>query len=173
MSITILRAGALAALLTLGAAVIPQASAQSAATPTATTAAGPTRPSYVRPDLDLKWLAADGTVNYPPHDGFAGKPHHKTLRPGVLIDRFGGSGRYFSPKGEPFDARALPSVCAAQIYTVYKVLKPLIVESGKAVPWFDEPGGAMQYETKEPSANLVKEHVIEPVANGGPAPCGG
>jgi|HubBroStandDraft_1064217.scaffolds.fasta_scaffold00272_8 hypothetical protein len=132
----------------------------------------PIRPSWVRPDLDLHWLAADGSVQYPPNDGFLGTPVQSTLQPGRLIDRFGGSGRYFSPKGEPFGARALPSVCEAQTYTVYRVVKPLPVESGKAVPWFDEPGGATQYETQEASAALVSEGVLVPVPDAGPAPCG-
>jgi hypothetical protein len=133
--------------------------------------AAPARPSWVRPDLDAHWIAANGTVQYPPNDGFDGEPVHSTLQPGRLIDRFGGSGRYFSPKGEPFDARALPSVCAMQPYTVYRVVKPLPVTSGKAVPWFDEPGGATQYETDEPSAALVTEHFLEPLPDPGPAPC--
>jgi hypothetical protein len=131
----------------------------------------PARPSWVRPDLDAHWLGPNGQVEYPPNDGFDGAPVHSTLQPGRLIDRFGGPGRYFSPKGEPFDARALPSVCQVQIYTVYRVLKPLPVASGKAVPWFDEPGGATQYETDESSADLVAGHVLEPVPDPGPAPC--
>jgi hypothetical protein len=134
-------------------------------------AIAPARPAWVRPNLDAHWIAADGTVQYPPNDGFDGPPVHSTLQPGRLIDRFGGSGRYFSPKGEPFDARALPSVCEVQTYTVYRVVMPLPVTSGKAVPWFDEPGGATQYETDEPSAALVTEHFLEPLPDPGPAPC--
>jgi hypothetical protein len=131
----------------------------------------PARPDWVRPDLDARWIGTDGEVRYPPDDGFDAPPVHSTLQPGRLIDRFGGSGRYFSPKGEAFPARALPTLCEILVYTVYRVLKPLPVASGKAVPWFDEPGGATQYETDEPSLALVAEHVIEPVPNAGPAPC--
>ena len=40
-----------------------------------------------------------------------------------------------------------------------------------AAPWFGEKGGATQYETDEPSAVLIDEHVLEPVPNAGPAPC--
>jgi hypothetical protein len=145
-----------------------------ATAPAAQTAAAPVpvRPTWVRPDLALHWLAADGTVQYPPNDGCDGPSVRSTLQPGRLIDRFGGSGRYFSPKGEPFDERALPSVCRAQVYTVYRVVKPVQVVSCKAAPWFDEPGGATQYETDEPSAALVAEHVLEPVPDAGSAPCG-
>jgi len=132
----------------------------------------PVRPPGLRPDLDAHWFAADGKVQYPPDDGFDAPPVHSTLQPGRLIDRFGGSGRFFSPKGEPFPARALPTLCEIQIYTIYRVLRPLPVASGKAVAWFDEPGGATQYETDEPSAELVDEHVLEPLPNAGPAPCG-
>jgi hypothetical protein len=131
----------------------------------------PVRPDWVRPDLDLKWLATDGQLQDPPNDGFDAPPVHSTLQPGRLIDQFGGPGRYFSPKGEPFPQRALPSICETQAYTVYRVLKPLPVASGKAVPWFDQPGGATVYEADERSDALIVEHVIEKLPNPGPAPC--
>jgi hypothetical protein len=142
------------------------------AAPPAAIVAAPVRPTGLRPDLDARWFAADGRLQYPLDDGFDAAPVHSTLQPGRLVDRFGGSGRFFSPKGEPFPARALPTLCELQVYTVYRVLKPLPVASGKAAPWFDEPGGATQYETDEPSAALVDQHVLEPLPNAGPAPCG-
>jgi hypothetical protein len=144
-----------------------------AAPPVAEAAAAPpapVRPAGIRPDLDPRWIAADGSLRTPPNEGFVGTPVRSTLQPGRLIDQFGG-GRFFSPKGEPFAARALPGVCWTEAYTVYRVLKPLPVASGAAVAWFDEPGGATQYEADEPAAALVDEHVLEPVPEAGPAPC--
>src|SRR5579859_8131831 len=85
------------------AAPPPVAAAPAVAAPPA---AAPVRPPGLRPDLEAHWFAADGTVQYPPDDGFDATPVHSTLQPGRLIDRFGGSGRFFSPKGEPFDERA-------------------------------------------------------------------
>lgn len=129
------------------------------------------RPAWASPDLDLKSPSPAGPVEPPPNDGFDAPPVHSTLQPGRLIDQFGGPGRYFSPKGEPFPARSLPSVCESQAYTLYRVLKPLPVASGKAVPWFDQPGGGTLYETDERSDALVAEHMLEPLPDPGPAPC--
>src|SRR5580658_6394107 len=92
-------------LLVLLAFVACAVDARAQAPAGAPAATAPARPSYVRPDLDTKWLAADGSVKYPANDGFVGKPKHITLKPGKLVDRFGGtSGHFFSPKGEKFDA---------------------------------------------------------------------
>lgn len=92
----------------------------------------------------------------------------------MLLDRFGSTGgRFFSPQGAPYGARALPYVCPAQVYTVYKVDGPLVVQSGTAAPWFGEPGGAIQYKTSETAAQLLAERKIETAPDPGPAPCDG
>jgi hypothetical protein len=132
----------------------------------------PARPPGLRPDLDDRWIGPDGQVRVPlENDGFNAVPVQSTLQPGRLIDQFGGPGRIFSPKGEPFAQRALATQCEAQPYAVYRVLTPLPVTSGKAAAWFDQPGGATRYETDQPAAALVAQHVLEPVPDPGPPPC--
>lgn len=148
---------------------------QPAPPPSSAGAASPTAPlpANVRPDLDRQWLDAAGALRWPPNDGFAEAPMAIVLPPGLLIDRFGGdTGRFFSPKGASFDARALPSACEKQRYTVYRIALPLLVWTGKAARWFDEPGGATQFETDATASLLLMDHVIEPVQTHGAAPCG-
>jgi hypothetical protein len=124
-------------------------------------------PVNFRADLVPKWLScADGKANvkWPPDDGFAAAPTTRTLALGDVIDRFGSEGgNFFSPKGESFDSRAVPYVCRQMDYRIYQVRKPIAVKAGKAAPWFDEPGGAEQYETTEPAYKLLAEGVLAPV----------
>ena len=124
-------------------------------------------PVNFRADLTPKWMTcADGKANvkWPPNDGFAAPPATRTLALGDVIDRFGSEGgTFFSPRGQSFDARAVPYVCRQMDYRVYQVRKPIKVKAGKAAPWFDEPGGAMQYETAEPAYKLLAEGDLAPV----------
>lgn len=128
--------------------------------------------STLRPDLASQWRDPSGNIRWPSHDGFAATPVLLVLPPGVLIDRFGSDyGRFFSPKGAAFKARALPYVCASLVYRVYRLDQPLLAWTGTAAPWFDEPGGATQLETDATAAQLLADHVIEPVADPSAAPC--
>ncbi len=141
--------------------------------------AAPALPPHLRRALYPKWIDAKAEITWPPNDGYAAPPVAQTLPAGTLIDRFGGEGgTFFSPKGESFAARAVPYVCERMTYTVYRVAKPLVVLAGKAAPWFDEPGGAVQYRTEEPAFKLRLAGMIETAANDNspdgtfPAPCG-
>jgi hypothetical protein len=146
-----------------GCAMAPAVPAPAPAAPTAT----------LRPDLAGQWKTPAGGINWPGHDGFAQTPVLIILPPGLLIDRFGSDyGRFFSPKGASFAARALPYVCPSLVYRVYKLDQPLLAWSGTAAPWFDQPGGATQLETDATAAQLLADHVIEPVTDGGAGPCG-
>jgi len=146
-----------------GCALAPAAPASAPAAPAAA----------LRPDLASQWRTPAGGINWPPHDGFTQAPVLIVLPPGLLIDRFGSDyGRFFSPKGASFAARALPYVCPSLVYRVYKLDQPLIAWSGTAAPWFDQPGGATQLETDATAAQLLADHVIEPVADSGTGPCG-
>lgn len=129
-------------------------------------------PPNVRPDIDHKWITADGGILWPPADGFAAPPTPVVLPAGTLIDRFGtDGGTFFSPKGASFAARALPYVCDRLTYKVYITDKPLLVWTGKALAWFDQPGGATQFQTDETAAGLQSDGIIEPVNPPGAAPC--
>ena len=121
-------------------------------------------PTNLRWDLVPKWIAWDGakaTITWPPNDGCAAAPVTEVVPTGTLIDRFGSEGgTFFSPKGESFKSRAVPYVCKAMDYRVYKVLQPLTVKGCKAAPWFDEPGGAKQVQTADPAYKLVAAGTI-------------
>ena len=145
----------------------------------AAAASAPSRPassapqtSTLRPDLSSQWRDPSGAIKWPGHDGFTATPVLMVLPPGLLIDRFGSDyGRFFSPKGAAFKARALPYVCASLVYRVYKLDQPLLAWTGTAAPWFDEPGGATQLETDATAAQLLADRVIEPVSDPAAAPC--
>ena len=145
----------------------------------AAAASAPSRPassapqtSTLRPDLGSQWRDPSGAIKWPGHDGFTATPVLMVLPPGLLIDRFGSDyGRFFSPKGAAFKARALPYVCASLVYRIYKLDQPLLAWTGTAAPWFDEPGGATQLETDATAAQLLTDRVIEPVADPAAAPC--
>jgi hypothetical protein len=118
------------------------------------------RPGWVRPELAATWLDGGG-VRWPPDDGFRGAAVPIVLPAGVLLDRFGAdTGRFLSPKGAAFRARALPSVCAGQPYSVFRVASPLPVWIGKAAGWFDEPGGATQVQVDATVAQLLADGVL-------------
>lgn len=116
------------------------------------------RPANARPDLGAQWLDENGRYRFPPNDGFKGTPQDVTLAPGTMIDRYGQpGGRFLSPVGTPYGARALPYDKAKMDYHVYEVRAPLPVKAGEIVPWFDEPGGGTQYMTAAPVTQLIAE----------------
>lgn len=130
-------------------------------------------PPEVRHGADPQWYDAGGNLRWPPDDGFAAAPVAVVLPPGMLLDRFGSpGGRFFSPQAAPYDARALPYMCQDQVYTVYRVDRPLPANAGTAAPWFGEPGRAIQYQTAETAAQMLADHTIEALPDPGPAPCG-
>ena len=88
---------------------------------------------------------ADGGWEWPKNLGFAEDPIKNTLPVGTKLDRYGGpDGSFLSPKGTPFDQRALAPGSKAGGYYEYEVLKPLPVIQGKIAPAFNEPGGGTQ-----------------------------
>ncbi len=118
----------------------------------------------LRPDLAVQWVDAKGAINWPPADGFAGAPQPVVLPPGMLLDRFGSPyGRFFSPKGADYQARALPYTCDKLAYTTYRVKAPILAWTGRAAPWFDQSGGATQFQTDATAAQLVADQSLEPV----------
>ena len=103
-----------------------------------------------------KWTNPDGSVKYPPNNGFEGAPTQDTLQPGTVVDRYGAeTGRYASPQGAPFANRSLPPGTNANSYNAYEVIKPINVQSGTVAPWFDQPGGGLQYQFSQSINDLV------------------
>lgn len=94
-----------------------------------------------------KWTNPDGSINWPDHDGFSeGIKERITLQPGEVVDRYGNpTGSFVAPEGTPFVERSLFPGSETRTYNRYKVNKPVEVDAGTAAPWFDQPGGGMQY----------------------------
>ena len=83
--------------------------------------------------VDPRWVKADGSIDWPPNNGFVGMPETKTLQPGTQIDRYrSNEGDFLSPAGTPFDQRSLPNSKANDTFQTFEVVKPLPVNSGEA-----------------------------------------
>ena len=109
-----------------------------------------------RPDLRVLWLQKDCRYWFPQRAGFAGRPKAIVLRRGIVIDRFGQpGGNFLAPADTSYMGRAVPYDRLKMPYYRYEVVKPLRVQAGKAAPWFDQPGGGMQYKTAVPVKALV------------------
>jgi hypothetical protein len=129
-------------------------------------------PPETRPDIAAQWRDGNGNLRWPPNDGAAGTITPVVLSPGMVIDRFGcEGGNYFSPRGAAFTARALPYVCVSAPYFTYRVVRPVVAWTAKAAPWFDQKGGATQFQTDASVAQLLADGVIEKVAADKPT-CG-
>ena len=116
------------------------------------------RPANARADLDSRWIDTNGRYIFPPNDGFSTPAVDMTLVPGTQIDRYGQpGGRFLAPTGTPYEARALPYDKTKMDYYRYEVLKPLLVKAGMITPWFDQPGGGVQYKSDKPVQQLIDE----------------
>lgn len=103
-------------------------------------------------------------IVWPPNRGFAGTPAQATLRPGAIVDRYGGSsGTFLAPEATPFAMRSLPASSATKPLNVYKVLKPIEVDAGKVAPWFGQPGGGMQYDLPKTVQELIESGHLEKI----------
>jgi hypothetical protein len=105
-------------------------------------------PWNARPDLRMLWLQTDCRYWFPQRDGFAGRPKTVVLRAGTMIDRFGQpTGNFLAPAEASYMGRAVPYDRLKMPYYRYEVVRPVRVQAGKAAPWFDQPGGGIQYKT--------------------------
>jgi hypothetical protein len=121
-------------------------------------------PWNARPDLRMIWLQADCRYAFPPRDGFTARPRIIVLRPGTLIDRFGQpTGNFLAPADASYMGRAVPYDRLKMPYYRYAVVKPLRVQAGKAAPWFDQPGGGIQYKTEVRVQDLVAKGSLKQV----------
>ena len=126
---------------------------------TSVPASGGGWPAYLRGDLVPEWITLN--IRWPANDGCVEPPKHERLVPGTLIDRFGSeNGTFFSPKGEKFGARSVPYVCRKMEYRIYRVIRPLDVETCTIAPWFGEIGGGLQNKTEKPARALVADGTL-------------
>ncbi len=110
---------------------------------------------------DSNWFDSEGNSKWPSNYGFDGEPSTKTLQPGTVIDRYGSeTGKFVTPEGTPYANRALPPGSETKPYNAYEVVKPIEVQSGKIAPWFDQPGGGIQYQFNQSIEELINsEHL--------------
>ncbi len=109
-----------------------------------------------------KWLDKNGKYIWPPNDGFVDTPVKKVFKPGEKFDRYGSKDGFFTaPIGTPFEMRSLPREYELKKYHVYEVVKPFEVLEGKAAPWFDQPGGGIQYKMPKTIKELINEGYIK------------
>ena len=95
---------------------------------------------------NANWKKPDGSTWWPDNDGFLESPIMTTLQPGTKIDRYGNvTGKFAAPEGTPFQNRSLAPGSEKSPYNIYEVIKPFDVLSGIVAPWFDQPGGGIQY----------------------------
>lgn len=97
-----------------------------------------------------------------PNNGFLGEKRLETLKPGTMIDRYGGSnGRFASPPGTPIEARALSPTERSMPPTTYVVVKPVKAWVGQARPWFNQSGLGTQYLFRVRLQKLIDKGYIE------------
>ena len=102
-----------------------------------------------------------GSINWPQHDGFDGVPKNVILEPGTKIDRYGSDyGTFTSPEGIPYEQRAVAPGTDLKPYSVFEIVEPLEVKAGKVAPWFNEPGGGIQYLLPNSVDKLLDDNII-------------
>ena len=102
-----------------------------------------------------------GSINWPKNDGFESTPIDEVLQPGTRIDRYGSDfGSFTSPEGIPYEMRAVAPGTKLKPYSVFEVVEPINVKAGKIAPWFDEPGGGIQYLLPDTVDELLDAGVL-------------
>ncbi len=116
--------------------------------------------------LEKYWNPETRSWRYPPEDGFAGEAMPNSLTRGDVIDRLGpDSGEFAAPSGAGYGERAIPPSSIGRDYHEYEVVKPLpeSVTEGKVAPWFEQPGGGVQYKFDHPISWYVKNGYLKEV----------
>jgi len=117
---------------------------------------------HFRSEVVLHGWVPQGIANWPPNDGFARTPVQVILQPGTLIDQFSTPyGNFFFAAGTPYRKRSYPYICDELFYNMYRVLVPTPVLMGKMAPWFEEPGGGVQYKAYVSGDTLLRDAKIE------------
>lgn len=107
------------------------------------------------------FISSDGSMPWPPIDGFANQPANTILMPGTMLDRWGyDNGTFVSPIGVPISARSLKPGTTNNPYSVFLVRNPIEVEAGEAAAWFGENGGGMQYRLPRAIEDLLKDESL-------------
>ncbi|WP_339912652.1 TNT domain-containing protein [Photorhabdus heterorhabditis] len=117
-----------------------------------------------------KFRKSNTEWNWPPKLGFAEPPKEDVLAVGTRLDRYGSAnGVFLSPKGVPYENRALAPGSKVGKYHEYEVIKPLPILQGKIAPAFDQPRGGVQILPNFPERVnvdwLIKNGYVKEVKN--------
>jgi Tuberculosis necrotizing toxin len=121
---------------------------------------------YSREEWEARYVDEKNELRYPGNDGavvkrrldFTDVNEFKTHY-GDVLDRFGGeNGKYFSPDGTPFEARALPPGSLGQPYVRMRLgeLPPnWKIEVSEVAPAFGRDGGGLQIRVLDNEGQAV------------------
>ena len=114
-------------------------------------------------------LAAPGSTQnlpatfFPSNNGVIGRSSTTFLRPGTELVRFGDpAGKFVAPRGTPQDSLSLPPSNSG-VATILRVVKPFPVQSGQALPAFNQRGLGTQFETPVTVEVLLKRQILEEI----------
>lgn len=127
------------------------------------------RAELAEPPLADKCFKPDGTLAWPPNDGFDGPLVPTVLRKGMWFDRYSkkveekDDGRFLSVPGTAYEERALPYKEGSLGHRVYEVVEDIPVMAGTSASAFNQPGGAVQYRSSMTVKELLKSGKIRVV----------
>ena len=103
-----------------------------------------------------------GETHWPPNNGEVdGTKAIICLPIGTVIDRYGlDTGSYTSPIGVSYEERSLAPGTEKYPYSQFEICKPINVEQSVVFPWFDEPGGGIQYRMPSSIKDLLDRGII-------------
>jgi hypothetical protein len=123
---------------------------------------------YSREDWEARYVDENGDLRYPDNDG-AVKGRRLEFTDvdefqnhyGDVLDRFGNEGgRYFSPDGTPFEARALPPGSLGQPYLRMRLAGELPhnwkIEVSEVAPAFGRDGGGLQIRVLDANGQAMR-----------------
>ncbi len=86
------------------------------------------------------------------------------MQPGTIVNRYGKTtGNYLAPVNTPIEMRALPPWTDFNNYHQYEVLQEFDVSSSVIAPYYEQPGGGIQYKSKVEINELLKEGILKEV----------
>jgi Tuberculosis necrotizing toxin len=121
---------------------------------------------YTREEWEARYVKENNELRYPGNEGAVPKRRldftdvaQFKAHYGDVLDRFGGeNGKYFSPDGTPFEARALPPGSLGQPYVRMRLgdLPPnWKVEVSEVAPAFGREGGGLQIRVLDNNGQAV------------------
>jgi hypothetical protein len=110
------------------------------------------------------WTLQNGRPWYPPNNGAVpGTEFQTTLSVGTRLDRYGDirtDTDFLAAANTPLGQRALPAGSENLPRIQLEVVKPLPVQQSNIMPWFDQPGMGVQYQTTMGTTGMTVQQLI-------------